>query len=322
MPEGQSQEADDVGRLAAGRRPPSEEKEVAPSSQDGESGSVGVEESRFPTAVSLKDYFFTQCKQVVFFICQKERCPRTGRLHYQGYIRCASAVAFSTIKKMLPTAHWELALGNEKANIEYCSKNESRVEGEEAVSFGDVAAPGKRKDIEIAREIIECGGGMRQVVKTVSSYQAIKGAEVALKYLEPGRDFKPEVRWYHGETGSGKTRSALEEFPEAWISGKNLKWFEGYDAHEVVVVDDFRKDFCTFHELLRILDRYPYRVETKGSSRQLLAKVIIITCPWSPEVLYQGRSAEDIGQLTRRIDVVKLFGQVVPPPVLFVRHVD
>lgn len=155
---------------------------------------------------------------------------------------------------------------------------------------------------------------MREVAAEASSYQALRGAELLLKYVEKGRDFKPTVRWFHGSTGSGKTRTAFELFPEAWISARGLKWWDGYDAHKAIIVDDFRKDFCTFHELLRILDRYPYRVETKGSSRQLLASEIIITCPWAPDVLYASRSEEDVGQLMRRIDEVRLFGDVVPAP--------
>ena len=91
-----------------------------------------------------------------------------------------------------------------------------------------------------------------------------------------------------------------------WESGRNLKWWEGYDAHPNVLIDDFRKDFCTFHELLRILDRYPYRIEVKGTSRQLLAKRIIITCPYHPEIIYDTR--EDIGQLLRRITKIVYIG--------------
>jgi len=91
-----------------------------------------------------------------------------------------------------------------------------------------------------------------------------------------------------------------------WISGKNLKWWEGYDKHEDVIFDDFRNDFCTFHELLRILDRYPYKIECKGGSRELLAKRIFITCPFSPHDAYPS-SCEDIQQLIRRITKIEKF---------------
>lgn len=160
---------------------------------------------------------------------------------------------------------------------------------------------------------------MKEVIDVSNSYQSMKAGELILKHREPAWDPNKirEVRWYHGATGTGKTRSAFEEFPDAWVSGKSLKWFEGYDAHKVVIVDDFRKDFCTFHELLRICDRYPFRVETKGGSRQFVAEVVIFTCPFTPEVLYRNSptvKSEDLGQLTRRISEIRLFGDepVVP----------
>lgn len=181
-------------------------------------------------------------------------------------------------------------------------------------TYGDAARPGRRTDLDAVREAVLQGSGMRDIVRTVTSYQGMRGAELLLKYMEKERDFKPRVLWFHGSTGSGKTRTALEMFPGAWVSGRNLKWWDGYDAHSAVVIDDFRKDFCTFHELLRILDRYPYRVETKGGSRQLLARDMVVTCPWSPEVLFANRSEEDIGQLSRRIDEVRQFGDVVRAP--------
>jgi len=294
-----------------------EESSLSQASRAEENG-----ERVFESASEVGEHFRLLVKQCIYFIAQDEQCPTTKRFHVQGYVRMSCQIPLSTMKKHLPGAHFELCKGDEASNIRYCSKEASRIEGGVPFTFGEVAEQGKRSDIVRAREIIKEGGGMRQVCEEVSSYQATKGAELLLKYIEKGRDFKPEVRWYYGSTGSGKTRAAHDEFPDAWISGKSLKWFEGYDAHQVVIVDDFRKDFCTFHELLRILDRYPFRVETKGGSRQLLAKVIIITCPWEPAVLYSTRQAEDIQQLLRRIDVVKLFGQIVPPPVLFVSRVD
>lgn len=252
---------------------------------------------------------------VIQYVFQLEKAPTTGHLHYQGYVRLSAPRGFSYVRALLPAGvHWELAYSTHEKCVAYCKKDESRVDG--PWEYGWEPEPGKRNDIVLVRELIDAGKGMKDVVEAVDSYQAMKCAELMLKHKEKKRDFKPDVRWYHGSTGTGKTRAALEEFPDAWISGRNLRWWEGYDAHEAVVIDDFRRDFCTFHELLRILDRYPYRVETKGASRQLLAKTIIITCPWEPSALYESRSSEDLQQLLRRIDTVRLYGDyALPPPV-------
>eukprot|EP00955_Chlamydomonas_euryale_P096662 365026-Chlamydomonas_euryale.AAC.1 len=52
----------------------------------------------------------------------------------------------------------------------------------------------------------------------------------------------PEVRWYWGESGSGKTRAAHEWLgPDTYTCMDNIKWFQGYDRHECVLIDDFRR---------------------------------------------------------------------------------
>lgn len=145
---------------------------------------------------------------------------------------------------------------------------------------------------------------MRDVIEESNSYQAMRCAELILKYTERRRDWKPKVTWLWGPTGTGKTRQAWAEAgPEAWCSGKNGNWWQGYDAHENIILDDFRSSWCSFEELLRILDRYPYTIENKGGSRQLLARSIWITSPYPPDMCYT-KSDEDVQQLLRRIDLV------------------
>jgi len=237
----------------------------------------------------------------IYIIRGNEIAPTTGTPHIQGYVYYKSPVSFKSVKKQLPAgSHIERAKGSPQQNFVYCSKDK------EFTEEGERPQQGARTDLSGVKEIIQNGGGMRDVIEFTENYQALKGAELMLKYVEKARDFKPEVFWFWGETGTGKTREACELAPDAWLSARNLKWWEGYDAHEDVIIDDFRADFCTFHELLRILDRYEYRVEVKGGSRQLLAKRIFITCPYPPERTYASR--EDIGQLLRRIDHVQYFG--------------
>jgi len=205
------------------------------------------------------------------------------------------------VKKLLPEgAHIEKARGSPHQASVYCRK--------EAVLFesGECPEQGKRKDLDVAREMVATAHNLRQIIECVSSYQGIRGAELLMKYHEPSRTWQPEVRWFFGPTGSGKTRTAFAAATDPWVSGRDLRWWEGYDAHEDVILDDFRGDFCPFHELLRILDRYPYRIECKGGSRQLLAKRIWITSPFPPERAYPN-CGERIEQLFRRITEIKEF---------------
>lgn len=227
-----------------------------------------------------------------------------GTHHHQGYVYFANAKAFNPVKKLLPEgAHIEAAKGSPRQAAEYCKKEKVFYEA------GECPAPGRRTDVETVRQMVDEGQGMRSIVDCVNSFQAIRAAEVLLKYKEKPRDWEPKVLWFYGPTGSGKTREAFSLCKEPWVSGRSLKWWEGYDAHENVIIDDFRGDFCTFHELLRILDRYEYRVETKGGSRQLRARLIVITCPCHPSKVYPN-CGERIDQLLRRITEVRAFGDV------------
>jgi len=117
---------------------------------------------------------------------------------------------------------------------------------------------------------------------------------------------KPYVEWYYGSTGTGKSKKAYEILgDECYTCLSTGKWFDGYDAHENVLIDDMRKDFMKFHELLRLLDRYAMRVECKGGTRQFVAKHIIITSCYHPKEMFETR--EDIQQLLRRIDIIENF---------------
>lgn len=231
----------------------------------------------------------------------------------QGYVRFSVPVGVSKLQIAMPGVHAEGARGTEEQCEAYCSKEDSRIEG--PFVFGESSRPGRRRDLEVIKERVLRTGRVDAETIEQCSYQDLRFAELLVKHSKAKRNWEMNVLWFHGGTGTGKTRTAFEMYPNAWMSSRNLKWWDGYDGEEDVIVDDFRRDFCTFHELLRILDRYPYRVEVKGSSVPLLAKNIVITCPWAPDVLYQGRSVEDVGQLMRRITEVRLFGdRPVPFP--------
>lgn len=242
-----------------------------------------------------------------YVIFQKEKCPTTDKEHYQGYIALLKASRMSALKTIIsPKAHFEKCNGTEEDNVNYCSKEDSRVAG--PWSYGRLANPGTRNDINECKELLKNGASMREISEKFN-YQCIRLAEKYKEYHDSSDDIRQvKVLWFWGGTGLGKTRVAIEmSRPDYWISGKNLKWWNGYDGHENVIIDDFRGDYCTFHELLRILDIYRYTVEVKGGFRQLKAKQIIITSCHHPENVYKERNGEDINQLLRRITEIKHF---------------
>lgn len=225
--------------------------------------------------------------------------------HLHLYFEMPLQKRFSTIKKEFPRANIQIAKGNAAQNKIYLTKQNLILE------IGEPKKQGDRTDLENIKEVIAEGKGMREVVIVAKSYQSVRMAECILKYHEGKRNKKPVVKWFYGGTGTGKSKTAYEQSDpdDTHTQDNNIKWWEGYDAHKYVIIDDFRKDFCKFHELLRLIDRYPYKVECKGGSRQFLAEQIIITSAYHPAIIYETR--EDIQQLIRRIDEIKMFGQYI-----------
>ncbi len=156
--------------------------------------------------------------------------------------------------------------------------------------------------------MVKAGKRTTEIVDQVTSFQALAGIPRLKGIYEKPRNWKSEVFWFHGPTGTGKTRcvygiEGLDNVYTPLYSHSKLEWFENYDADEVVLIDDFRPNMCSFDMFLRLLDRYPMLVNIKGSSRQFLARKIYITSPLAPLKCCEAWTDEDPAQLLRRIDL-------------------
>jgi len=170
---------------------------------------------------------------------------------------------------------------------------------------GDLPQQGKRKDMEVVRDLVQSGATMLDIIDQASSLQSIRTAEVLFKYLDRPRTQMTELHWIYGPTGTGKSHRAHElAGPEAFTP-VSAKWWDGYDRHENVVIDDCRWDWFEpiggFAGFLRMVDKWPYKVESKGASRHLVAKRIFITCPCAPEAFWNNVTDESLAQFQRRI---------------------
>lgn len=238
----------------------------------------------------------------ITYICWGEEVGEQGTRHLQGYMELSHKMRLSSIKRLPGFArmHLEMRMGTQDEAINYTKKDGIWIE---IGTKKRAHKRGQRLDLDDARTAAR-DMGMREVAAWGNA-QEIRVAEKYLTYCEPKRDWKPTVIWLHGETGCGKSRMANALFPEAYTKGEGSKWWDGYDAHEDVILDDFRGDWMPLHDLLTLLDRYERRVEFKGGMRQFRAKNIVITSCKSPEEVYGGAQEENINQLLRRIDITE-----------------
>ena len=252
-----------------------------------------------------------KCKYIIY----GREIGEQGTPHLQGFVIWNNAKSFNATKKQLSQrAHIEVCKGTPYDNFVYCSKDGDFTErGERPERVGQ----GKRNDMIAIKKAIAQNIQIKKCLQNdlIHNYQQLRFAESLQKYYEKPRTFKTVVHWYWGLTGTGKTKTAYEELleeaddpEEIYFSMDTGKWWEGYDGHKYVVIDDMRGDFLKCHQLLKLLDRYPYRVDNKGASRQFVAEKIIITSCYPPELIYQNTD-EKIDQLIRRIDYIKEFKQ-------------
>jgi len=220
----------------------------------------------------------------------------TNTPHLQGYGEWKDTKNMSQCKAAISSrCHVEPRKGKGIQASDYCKKEGDWMEE------GKMGRQGERTDLTKLRKDFTVDSSIGKAIERGANFGQIRYLEKVATFCEKKRDWVPTVYWFWGPSGTGKTRTARQMFPEAWWSGKNLNWWQGYDGHEAIIIDDFRGDFCKFHELLRLLDSTPYYIENKGGSRQLLAKSMVVTCPYRPEEVYSGKYVGEIYQLQRRI---------------------
>lgn len=241
-----------------------------------------------------------------YLVAGKEIGEECKTPHIQGYVYFnGRGYSMKSAHKLPGLARAALlqAKGTPQQNQSYCTKQGDYIElGEKP------AGQGKRTDIDQIKEIVKSGGNMRQIIDKSVSYQCLKTGELLLKYQKAPERPHVKVYWYYGPSGTGKTTTARAEAGEDyWISSDDLKYWDDYDGQRNVIIDDYRTDFCTFHKLLRILDKQPYKCNTKHGHRALYADNIWVTAPKHPEEMWASRTPEQLFQLTRRISVIREF---------------
>lgn len=235
-----------------------------------------------------------------------EEVGDAGTPHVQGYLYYRNPRAWSSVSSQIPRAFMEPAKGSCASNLDYIkgpyNKNgKSKPVNPTAIELGTPPKQGNRIDIQDVCELVQQGQSMREIVPLATSCQSVRMAEISLRYFEPKRDYMTNIYWFYGSTGTGKTTKALALCDDPYMAMDTDKWWDGYDAHSDVIIDDYRASFCKFSTLLKLGNQAPHAIETKGGTRQFRARRIFITTPYSVDRTWSSRTSEDICQLKRRI---------------------
>lgn len=216
-----------------------------------------------------------ECKEFSYIVYGRE-VSATGTRHLQGYVEFRRRSRHGTVKRALgDRSHVERRRGSPLEASEYCKKDG------DFFSAGEISkGQGHRSDLEVIRKEIVEGKNEEEIAddhftqwcqyrKSFNQYRILKFSK------EVRRELK--VLTMIGPSGVGKTGLAYVWFPDLYrVPSPDLKWFDGYNMEETVLIDDYRgaADECF---LLQLLDIYPIMVPVKGGFVPFAPERIILT---------------------------------------------
>ena len=263
----------------------------------------------------LIDFDVTEMEYLVY----QEEIGATGTYHYQGYCEFKRALTISVAKALLGGAsvHIERRRGTQAEAIAYCKKDDTRVAHTEPYEEGEPRSQGKRIDLEGFKDEVMRGKRKRDLlddhVGIIARYP--KFYETLTMMNRPERSTELVVTLLIGETGLGKTRSIMEKYgkdEDFYVAPLNngTMWYDTFDGHTKVLLDDFSgaASHISLCSLLRLLDRYPVLVPTKGSHTWWLPNEVFVTTNIMPKDWYKWENrGEQYKALARRFHKVLLY---------------
>lgn len=207
-----------------------------------------------------------------------------GTLHLQGYCVFVNRQYLAGAKKIWPRAHLEIRRGTALEAITYCKKDGDWQEwGEKPITNKQRMTERWEQAYNLAKE-----GKLEQIEKCllVRNYHAFK------RIRQDNPDKPEELQdvcglWYLGPTGSGKSHTARERFPNLYDKPLN-KWWDGYRHEGTVLLDDVGPKQAPWlsYYLKRWADRYSFPAESKGTTHQIRPQRLVVTSQYTIRELY------------------------------------
>lgn len=262
------------------------------------------------TVQHLKDLYTAGILR--YIVAGKEVAPKTGTLHLQIYLETTKKCTMKAVISLMNKNHVEIAGGDSKVNIDYCSK-----ENDVVLNLGKPLTQGARTDIDDLYQDIKDGLTYEDLFekhfKLMLQYR--KGVEEFLNIRDTRDRNMPNVRIFWGKTGTGKTMGAYEHARSLGVvlfAYPGGGWYNGYRGQKVVLFDEFhgaKHQGLPFDKWKQICDRYPLQVPTKGGFMAFAPDDIFFTSNISPRNWWpdEVKPADWWEQFERRITEIKEF---------------
>lgn len=237
----------------------------------------------------------------------------SGTPHLQGYLETSKRVTLGVLRGLVPRAHWEPRRGTRAQAIAYSSKEDTRLDG--PWTYGSEPPepqPGKRTDLDLLATRLYEGESLDNLRSqfpghTLRYRRCILDQLAERSRIRWGSTYRRGLSVYvlWGDSGTGKTRSVYERFGLDEVFTLNTAssgalWFDGYEEHPVLLIDDFR-GWIKFNEVLKICDIYPYRCAVKGAHIWAAWTTVVFTSNHDPTTWWKEESGHFFPAFLRRI---------------------
>lgn len=220
------------------------------------------------------------------FLLYQEEIGDSGTPHLQGMVSFSSKKRLEQVSALFGSnPHLELTR-DIAASVRYCQKPEGRLGGPYQHGVQPLGQ-GSRADLVALKADLVAGANMRSISEVhFSSFIRYHNGIRQFRNLHTiRREWPMEIIIFVGPTGTGKSRTAWERYPLAYAKNQS-RWWDGYDGHESVIVDEMGGHIFSHTELLKLLDRFPHSVEVKGGTTEFLSRTIVFTTNQEPEDWY------------------------------------
>ncbi len=260
----------------------------------------------------------------VYYAYQREICPTTGREHWQCYAVFPKDVRFTALQRRYPGSHIESKKGTPKQASEYCTKRETRKGGTDPVTFGEIPSTPHDKGGEATKRKYEKAfeaakqSNFEEIPKEllIRHYNTFK--QIADDNMPKPKildyDVTPNL-WYFGPTGTGKSKRARRDNPDAYIKSTTNEWWDKYKGEDVAIIEDFSPFEIRLSTNLKIWsDRYPFPANKKFGGATIRPKVVIVTSNYTIKEIF--REETTWGPLERRFKQVEFVRVHLPVMII------
>ncbi|MBD5549148.1 MAG: replication protein [Lachnospiraceae bacterium] len=260
------------------------------------------------------------------YYCMSDEIGNTHHTHI--YVCFSSPVRFSTLKNRFPQAHLEKAYGSSNENKDYIYKdgkwvNDKKKEANLADTHEEWGTlpeerQGARNDYAELYELIQEGKSNFAIIDEKPDFINQLERIDRVRQIVQEEAFKEifrnlSVSYFYGETGSGKTRSIMENFGYSNVYRvTNYKHpFDQYQGQDVIVFEEFQSSL-PINQMLIYLDGYPIALPCRYADKIACYTKVYILSNIDIREQYtdiQHHNEETWKAFLRRINTIKVFTQ-------------